>query len=223
MDRRTVVILIKNGGEYERQALIYVDQHTNIMIRSSEDLARRLIYYPHTYPCLVEFYTIIKGERVYISVIECNKKTAKSIVYPHTNKCNEDPWYRIDSRVGYAVTVKYLKADHRCPSVSHVDRLEMAKAFKKNDPFLIGYVICHDGKALKMFLLKKEDAKKLVYYKKELEKNRQNIEKLRKRNRESWKKSSAAKRAGIARKERLSNMVKRLTYGREVREVNDEF
>ena len=222
------MILVKNGGEYERHALMYIDQHTNIRISSSEDLARHLIYYPYTYPCLVEFYPTLIGENNYVSAIECGKKIAKSIVYPHTNKCNEDPWYRIDSCVGYAVTVKYLKAEHRCPSVSHVNRLEMVELSEKNEPFLIGYAICHGGKSLKMFLLKKEGAKKLVYYKKELGKNRQDIEKLRKKNREAWnrkawKKDLATKRAGIAREERLSNMVKRLTYGGEVREVNDEF
>lgn len=189
------MIVVNNGRAYERHALEHVLNYTNLeQIRSLEESHRHVIYWPYTYPCLIGLYTTLDGGREYVSAIECNKRTAKSIVYPHTNKCNDDQWYKLNTAADYDPIVEYLKAKHRCGNVSHVNRSKMELASLRNEPFLTRGVPCHDGKTLKMFLLEKEDAKKLVYYK-------NNGEKLKKKNMETWKKNLAKKAA-----ERFNNI-----------------
>lgn len=201
------MIVVKDTPNYELRALDYICNETDIQMNGSEELCRYLSYYPYSYPCLVEFYATICRERKCISAIECDKKTAKSIVYPHTNKCSadENPWYKLKSFDDYLPMVEYLKAKHECLTIAHASRVEMMKASEKSEPFLIGYAIHHDNKLIKIFLLKKEQAKSLVYYKR-------NMEKLEKRNIETWNKNISKKAT-----ERFKNNIERLmkTYRRE--------
>ncbi len=200
------MIVANDTHHYERCVLNYIHNKTNIgQIRSSEELSIRLLHYPFAYPCLVEFYSTINREGEYVSAIECNKKTAKSIVYPHTNICNSNKWSKMSCLNEYDELVEYLMARQRCSAVSHVNRYEIQLALDKNEHFLISYAICHEGKALKMFLLKKEEAKKLVYYKKEREE-------LKKKNTETWKKN-LTKKAKVSNLERLVRTY--TTYRRE--------
>ncbi len=56
------MIVVIDTPHYEQLALGHIGRNTNIRVRNVQDLdSRHLIYYPYTYPCLVRFYTDIKG------------------------------------------------------------------------------------------------------------------------------------------------------------------
>lgn len=177
------MIIVKDTHNHERCALSYIHNKTSIRISSEQELDERLIYYPFAYPCLVEFYITLSGGKEYVSAIECNKKTAKSIVYPRTNVCKDNQWYKLNTAFEYNIVAKQLEVKYMCRAISHVDTAEIAAASAKKEPFLIRGVPCHGGKALKMFLLKKEKAKRLVYHKQNIEREKKkfhinNIERL---------------------------------------------
>ncbi len=205
------MIIVDGRHTYERHALNYIRNNTNIgQIRSPQELSRHVIYVPYVYPCLVEFYvSYCENDREYVAAIECRKKTAKSIVYPHTNVCNDGIWYKLSMYNEYDPIVKNMEARYRCDAIAHVDRYVIEEAEQKNESFLIGYALCHDNKLLKMFMVKKEEAKELVYYK-------QNVEKLRKENTETWNKHIIKRSA-----ERILNNIERLA-GRTCRREEEE-
>ncbi len=194
------MIVVSGTSAYERQALNFMQDKTNIRVRNSEELGRYLSYYPSVYPCLVEFYTNVNSGRLYVSAIDCIKKTAKSIVYPHTNVCKDNHWHRLNRAAGYGPIVKQIAARYMCKFITHVSKREMASISEKKEPFLIRGIPFDDGRGLIMFLLKKEDAKRLVYYKKEREKLKKMY--MLSMNLKTWKKD-LAKKTSASKIERL--------------------
>ena len=195
------MIIVSDPPAYEQQAISYMQDKTDIRVRNPEELGRYLSYYPHTYPCLVEFYvTTHHSGRTYVAAVDCIKKTAKSIVYPRTNVCKDNHWHKLNTAAGYGPIVKQIAARYICKFVTHVSKREMASISEKKEPFLIRGIPFDDGRGLIMFLLKKEDAKRLVYYKKEREKLKKMY--MLSMNLKTWKKD-LAKKTSASKIERL--------------------
>jgi len=221
------VIIVSDPPAYEQQAISYMQDKTDIRVRNPEELGRYLSYYPHTYPCLVEFYvTTHHSGRTYVAAVDCIKKTAKSIVYPRTNVCKDNHWHKLNTAAGYGPIVKQIAARYICKFVTHVSKREMASISEKKESFLIRGIPYGlkpwengssngNGKGLIMFLLKKEDAKKLVYYKKKREE-------LKKMNLGAWKKN-VAKKTSASKVERLLRLYKGAREARGLEEDDIQY
>jgi hypothetical protein len=119
--------------------------------------------WPASFPGLLAFYhRYTNGGNPCVNYVKCHKNTAKSLVYPETNICSDRIWSRAESISDYTAIVKGLKRRFNATDISGGPPLITG------DLFLVGWSLSINGtrRTLNIHIVTKDDARTLVYYKK---------------------------------------------------------